>query len=162
MKTTVSPEFQPTPETIKSLLVWGEGVQRLKLYGKWFEPQHWLQGERRLDEKYITAKYNITKFVCFWSDEEQSGNYDRKKSNWQRAYQTEIKKSWGIACLEYDKANRHRRPDNGSGGFKSISEAYAPDKPVPEPVRRYRIPTDEESRENFKRLEEEILNEEIN
>ena len=140
MKTTIPLDFHPTPETITALVAWGAIDKRPV-------------GDKLIDAEFITRKDIIAEFVCFWSSERGQNN---KKVNWQSTFRNYIKRiAWPNAIRDFEY-NRHRRPDNGSGGFKSISEAYAPDKPVPEPVRRYRIPTDEESIGNFKRLEERM------
>lgn len=139
----ISPDFKPTEQTVKSLIAWGSRPQRIKLYKKWFEAQNWLKGELRLNEEFIVDHYNITSFVCFWMDDEQSGKYEQNKSNWQTAYQTDIKKKWCIQCLEYESTDRHHRSDTGSNGFTeqiaAMGQLMSPE-PLAKPQRRYKLP----------------------
>ena len=72
--------------------------------------------------------------------------------------------SWDLTWVNWMKkhyeGSRHKRPDNGSQGFKPMNEAYGQlisEKPIAKPERRYRIPTDEECLDKFKRLEQEML-----
>ena len=159
---TLCPEdFAPTPGTINVLRAWFAIERQVKIGKNIYPAQMWIMGDRHIDREFIADRYQVIKFTSFWGDELRSGKYQRAKLNWQSAYQYEIKKEWPMACMDYER-NHGKRSDSGSNGFKKVNEAYGQLMSGKPAERRYRIPTDEESRENFKRLEEEILNEEIN
>lgn len=139
-KTTVPLDFQPDQGCIDCLSAWGmvntpKGDQ---LCGEWF----------------ITRKDIIADFIDYWLRRRKG---DKTKIDWQRTYMNAIKKIYWPNELRDFEYNRHRRPDTGSRGFKHA--AYTPEYQSGEGVveRKYRIPTDEESIGNFKRLEEEML-----
>ena len=155
-KPTLCPDdFAPTLGTINVLRAWF-AVERAVKIGRISHPaQMWLMGDRHIDDVFICDRYQIARFTGFWGDDLQSGKYQRKKSNWQTAYQNDIKKAWPMACMDYER-NHGKRKDSGSNGFKPMNEAYGQPTSKKPPERRYRIPTDEESIGKFKQLEERM------
>lgn len=139
-ETTCPPDFYPEKGCIDCLSAWGmvnppKGDQ---LCGEWF----------------ITRKDVIADFIYYWTWGKGKG---KAKKDWQRTYINSIKNiAWPNELRAFEN-NRHKRPDNGSGGFKRAT--YIPEYHSGESVveRRYRIPTDEESIGKFKQLEAEML-----
>ena len=140
MASTFCPEdFAPNLGTINVLKAWF-AIERAVKIGRISHPaQMWLMGDRHIDDAFICDRYQIARFTGFWSDDLQSGRYQRKKSNWQTAYQNDIKKAWPMACMDYER-NHGKRSDSGSNGFKPFGEAMKPvikNKPV---QLKYKIP----------------------
>lgn len=97
--------------------------------------------------------YEMDMFMSYFLDPELPDS-KAKKSSWDMTCQRWMRSAWtGKAGRDWEY-NRHKRDNYSSNGFKSISEAYAPDKPIP--VRKYRVPTEEDSRAMFKQLEERM------
>jgi len=138
-KTLINQDFAPTEGSIACLKAWFSSPRALKLGKNVYPAQIWLMGDRHIDEEFISDKYEIIRFISFWSDAEQSGKYERKKSNWQTAFMNDIKKAWPLACMDYEKSHG-KRSDSGSNGFKGFGDLTEQDKPKPVQRLKYKIP----------------------
>jgi len=139
MPKTLCPEdFHPSEGTIKALIAWGK------------ENQNPL-GDRLIDEAFITKESLIIEFREYWLRE--APVKDRKKSNWQTTYRNKVKSQWKYELNQYEY-NRHKRPDSGSNGFKPFEAMTDQKKPIAPVKPKYRLKTDKERMDDFKKLEE--------
>ena len=157
-KSLVPQDFQPTDGTIAVLKAWFAVARPVKIGKISYPSQMWIMGDRHIDDEFIKDRYQIAKFISFWSDESQSAKYDRNKSNWQAAYMYEIKREWPKACKDYEKGHG-KRSDSGSQGLTPFTDAMTKlmQTEAPKQQRRYRIKSDAEYLEEFKQLEQKFL-----